>query len=74
MKQGWSFAWRALIAGEMLSATTGLGQILMMGRDLSDISQVVAVMLVIIVLGLIVEKLIFGQLENNIRNRWGMGV
>jgi NitT/TauT family transport system permease protein len=74
MKQGWSFAWRALMAGEMLSATTGLGQILMMGRDLSDISQVVAIMLVIIVLGLIVEKLLFGQLEKNIRNRWGIGI
>lgn len=74
MKQGWSFAWRALMAGEMLSATTGLGQILMIGRDLSDISQVVAIMLVIIVLGLIVEKLLFGQLEKNIRNRWGIGI
>ena len=74
MKQGWSFAWRALMAGEMLSATTGLGQILMMGRDLSDISQVMAIMLVIVALGLIVEKLIFGKVEKNIRNRWGIGV
>lgn len=72
LKQGWSFAWRALMAGEMLSATTGLGQILMMGRDLSDISQVMAVMLVIIILGLIVEKLIFGKVEKRIRHRWGM--
>jgi len=73
LKQGWSFAWRALMAGEMLSATTGLGQVLMMGRDLSDISQVVAIMLVIIILGLIVEKLIFGKIEENIRNKWGLG-
>lgn len=72
MKQGWSFAWRALMAGEMLSATTGLGQVLMMGRDLSDISQVVAIMLVIIILGLIVEKLIFGKIEESIRNKWGL--
>lgn len=49
MKQGWLFAWRALMAGEMLSATTGLGQILIMGRDLSDISQVIVIMLFIIV-------------------------
>lgn len=72
LKQGWSFAWRALMAGEMLSATTGLGQILMMGRDLADISQVMAVMLVIIVLGLIVEKFIFGKVEKSVRHRWGM--
>lgn len=73
MKQGWSFAWRALMAGEMLSATTGLGQVLMMGRDLSDISQVVAIMIVIIILGLIVEKFIFGKIEEHIRTRWGLG-
>lgn len=72
LKQGWSFAWRALMAGEMLSATTGLGQILMMGRDLADISQVMAVMLVIIALGLIVEKFIFGKIETSVRHRWGM--
>lgn len=72
MKQGWSFAWRALIAGEMLSATRGLGQILMLGRDLADISQVMSVMLIIIVLGLVIDKLIFGTLEKNIRERCGL--
>ncbi|MGE5632554.1 MAG: ABC transporter permease [Caulobacteraceae bacterium] len=72
MKQGWSFAWRALMAGEMLSAAKGLGQILLMGRDLADINQVVAVMLVIITLGLTVDKFVFGKIESNIRYRWGL--
>jgi NitT/TauT family transport system permease protein len=72
LKQGWSFAWRALMAGEMLSATVGLGQVLMLGRDLADISQVVAVMIVIIALGLIVDKLIFGRIERRVRTRWGL--
>lgn len=72
MKQGWSFAWRALMAGEMLSATVGLGQVLMVGRDLSDISQVMAVMVVIIILGLLVDKLVFGRLEINVRQKWGL--
>lgn len=72
LKQGWSFAWRALMAGEMMSATKGLGQVLMVGRDLADISQVMAVMLVIITLGVAVDKLIFGRLENNVRQRWGL--
>ena len=72
LKQGWSFAWRALMAGEMLSATKGLGQVLMVGRDLADISQVVAVMVVIIVLGLAVDKLIFAPVEVNIRQKWGL--
>lgn len=72
LKQGWSFAWRALMAGEMLLATKGLGQVLMIGRDLSDISQVVAVMIVIIILGVAVDKLIFGRIEANIRHKWGL--
>lgn len=72
LKQGWSFAWRALMAGEMMSATKGLGQVLMVGRDLADISQVVAVMMVIVVLGVAVDKLIFGRVEANIRQRWGL--
>ncbi|MCX7923534.1 MAG: ABC transporter permease [Clostridia bacterium] len=72
LKQGWSFAWRALMAGEMLTATVGLGQVLMVGRDLADISQVMAVMVVIIVLGLAVDKIIFGRIEANIRTKWGL--
>lgn len=61
-----------LMAGEMLSATKGLGQVLTVGRDLADMSQVIAVMVVIIVLGLMVDKLIFGRLELNVRQRWGL--
>ncbi|AIF50688.1 ABC transporter permease [Pelosinus sp. UFO1] len=72
LKQGWSFAWRALMAGEMISATKGLGQVLMVGRDLADISQVMAIMIVIVVLGVAVDKLIFGRIEINIRQKWGL--
>jgi NitT/TauT family transport system permease protein len=72
LKQGWSFAWRALMAGEMISATKGLGQVLMVGRDLADISQVMAIMIVIVILGVAVDKLIFGKIELNIRQRWGL--
>lgn len=74
MKQGWSFAWRALMAGEMLSASKGLGQVLMAGRDLGDISQVMAIMIVIVVLGLIFDKLIFAKLEKNIRHKCGLEI
>lgn len=72
LKQAWSFAWRALMAGEMLTATRGLGQVLMWGRDLADISQVMAVMIVIILIGLLVDKLIFTSVEKNIRYKWGL--
>lgn len=72
MKQGWSFAWRSLMAGELLFVNLGIGQLLMMGRELNDMSQVVAVMIMIIVIGLIVDKMIFAVAERKIRERWGL--
>ena len=72
MKQGWSFAWRGLMAGEMLFATKGLGQVLMIGRDLANISQVVAIMIVIIMLGLTIDHLVFGKIQAGMRYKWGL--
>ncbi len=72
MQQGWSFAWRALMAGELLSPKDGLGYALLIGRDLHDMNQVVGVMIIIISIGLIIDKLMFGKLESKIRLRWGL--
>lgn len=72
MKLGWSFAWRSLMAGELLYVTLGLGQLLMMGRELNDMSQVIAVMLVIIALGLAVDRLVFSPVQLRVRERWGL--
>ncbi len=73
MKLGWSFAWRALMAGELLYGNIGLGHLLMIGRELNDMAQVVAVMVVIVVLGLVVDRLLFAPLERRVRERWGTG-
>jgi NitT/TauT family transport system permease protein len=72
MKLGWSFAWRSLMAGELLYALPGLGNLLNMGRELNDMSQVVAVMVIIIALGLLTDRLLFSTLERLIRERWGL--
>ena len=72
LKQGWSFAWRALMSGEVMSASVGLGYTLILGRDLADINQVMTVMLVIIVLGIIVDKGIFMQVENRMLRKRGL--
>lgn len=72
MKQGWSFAWRSLMAGELLFVSLGLGHLLSMGRELNDMSQVMAVMLIIITIGLLVDRLIFASLERSVRERWGL--
>ncbi len=73
MKLGWSFAWRSLMAGELIYSLPGLGFMLNMGRELNDMNQVVAVILVIVFLGLVTDKLIFSVLERSVRARWGTG-
>lgn len=73
-KLGWSYAWRALMSGELLFVSLGLGHLLMMGRELADISQVISVMIVIIMLGLLTEHLIFESLERRVRDRFGLGL
>jgi NitT/TauT family transport system permease protein len=72
LKHGWAFAWRSLISGEMIFVSLGLGQLLMMGRDLNDMSQVVAVMALIMAVGYAVDRLIFEQVERRMRVRWGL--
>ncbi len=71
-RQGWSFAWRSLLGGELLTAGIGLGNLLNQGRDLSDMALVMAVMLVIIGLGLAFDQLVLSQLEKVIRDRYGL--
>ena len=72
MKLGWSFAWRSLMAGELLFVSVGLGQLLQTGRELHDIAQVVAVMIMIMTIGLVFDRLIFAELEKRIRLKWGV--
>jgi NitT/TauT family transport system permease protein len=71
LKLGWTFAWRSLMAGELLYVAGGLGQLLTLGRELGDMARVMSVMLAIVVLGLGFERLLFGSLEKRLRERWG---
>ena len=72
LKQGWSFAWRSLMAGEILFVSMGLGHLLNMGRELNDMSQVVAVMIVIVVIGVVMDGIVFGTAEKKVRQLWGL--
>lgn len=72
MKLGWSFAWRSLMAGELLFVSGGLGFLLQSGRELNDIDRIAAVMVIIIIIGLLTDRLIFSKFESRIRARWGL--
>ena len=71
MKLGWAFAWRSLMAGELLFVSLGLGQLLQAGRELNDMPQVVAVMLMIMLVGLFFDHAIFAPIQNRLRRQWG---
>ena len=72
LKLGWSFAWRALMAGELLFVAGGLGQLLQAGREVLDVPQVMAVMIAIVAVGSVVDQVLFRLVEVRIRQRWGL--
>jgi NitT/TauT family transport system permease protein len=74
LKQGWAFAWRSLLAGELLvliPGTFSLGYRLELERGLNDSDGVIAIMMVIFVIGVVVDALFFGTIEKQIRRRYG---
>jgi len=74
MKQGWAFAWRSLMAAEIyvtILTGFGLGLLLHNGREAQRMEQVVGVMFVIVVIGLLADKILFSPWERFLHRRWG---
>jgi sulfonate transport system permease protein len=75
LKQGWAFAWRSLMAGEIIGIVghqLSLGQQIQFARDFADSEQLLAIIVVIFVIGVAIDGL-FGALDREIRWRWGLG-
>ena len=76
LKIGWAFAWRTLIAAELIfgvsSGKGGLGWFIFENRNLLDIPAVFAGLLTVIVIGLVVENLIFRTIEARTIRKWGL--
>jgi len=69
LKQGWAFAWRSLMAGEIIGIVShqpSLGQQLQFARDFADAQQLLALMIVIFLIGITIDSL-FGALDRSIR-------
>ena len=77
MKQGWAFAWRSLMAAEIyitILSGFGLGHLLHYARELHSMDAVIGIMLVIVLVGLIIDKALFAPLERFLHKRWGTNV
>jgi NitT/TauT family transport system permease protein len=70
LRQGWAFAWRSLMAAELITFSpelgTSLGQLLQIGRELSDMTLVMAAILLILVVGVGIELLVFAPIERRL--------
>lgn len=75
LKQGWAFAWRSLLAGELLVLIAGkysLGQQLDANRQFFDTPGLYAVMILIFVIGVIMDACVFGVADRWVRRRYGL--
>jgi NitT/TauT family transport system permease protein len=76
LKIGWAFAWRTLIAAELVFGTTsgsgGLGWYIYQNKNAIEIPNVFAGLLTVILIGLVVENLVFRVVEARTVQRWGM--
>ena len=76
LKQGWAFAWRSLMAGELLviiANQPSIGSRLQFEREFADSAGLIAVMLLILVIGVAVDAIFFSTLERHVRRRRGLG-
>jgi NitT/TauT family transport system permease protein len=76
LKIGWAFAWRTLIAAELVfgvsSRSGGLGWYIFEARSELDTARVFSGLLAVILIGLLVESVIFRAIEKRTVQRWGM--
>lgn len=74
LEQGWAFAWRSLMAAELIAVSPalgpGLGQMLDTGRTLGDMALVLGSIAMIMAVGILVERVVFAPLRlRTLRNR-----
>lgn len=76
LEQGWAFAWRSLMAAELIAVSPalglGIGQLLDVGRQLGDMSLVIASILMIMLIGVLVEKVLFNPIRTRTLRKRGL--
>jgi NitT/TauT family transport system permease protein/taurine transport system permease protein len=72
IRTGLGFAWRGLIAAEMIATNVGLGYMLFLARDFYRTEVIVFGMVVIGILWLLLDRLLLAPLERATIERWGM--
>lgn len=74
LRVAWAFAWRAIMAGELLGSTGGLGYLLDLGRSIQAMDLVLSIMIVIGIIGTIIDNQVFLRMERAVARRYGQTV
>jgi len=76
LRQGFSFSWRSLMGAELVFGASlspkGLGSVLEDARAYNGTAYVIAVMIVMVIFGMVADRLVFGPLEKKISHRFGL--
>ena len=74
LRQGFAFAWRSLLGAELILVVQhhGLGFLLETGRNFSDVGQVIAVMIIMVMIGMAVDRWVFAKLQASVHRRFGL--
>jgi len=75
LKQGWAFAWRSLMAGELLviiASRPSIGVRLKFAHEMADAAGLMAMMLVVLFIGIAMDGLVFGTIERHVRRNRGL--
>ncbi|MCS7142005.1 MAG: ABC transporter permease [Candidatus Nitrosocaldus sp.] len=72
IRNAWSFSWRGLMNAEVVSGYLGLGFMLESAREVFNMAHVIAVVLIIMAIGLLVDVILFSRVERYVEQRWGL--
>lgn len=72
LRIAWAFSWRALMAGELLASSGGLGELLDRGRSLGQMDLVISIMIIIAIIGTVMDNLVFMRIERSVMKKWGL--
>lgn len=68
----WALAWRAVLAGELLGGSGGLGTLLDLGRSLQSMDLVFSIMIIIAIIGSLIDNFVFVAIEKKVLRKWGI--
>jgi NitT/TauT family transport system permease protein len=75
LRQGFAFAWRSLLGAELILTAVsyhGIGFLLEMGRNFNEVETVVATMIIMVLIGMLVDRWVFAKLQKRVQARFGL--